>query len=196
MSAANPRPHHVRVYDRPDWKKQCASHAFVIADMLPFVNSPVLSGAIVSGAMLHEPQERQEASSPFTQEKMRYQAKTGSIIYRSKMHPVLKRNFEVFSALDWLAALTAHIPNHGEHLVRYYGWYSNVSRGKRKKAQPDGSTAAAQEVVEVPYRKSACFPRRTFPGPLAPDGQKTITSILRPVSYTNGRRNGGRCFSD
>jgi hypothetical protein len=42
------------------------------------------------------------------------------------MHPVLKRNFEVFSALDWLAALTAHIPNHGEHLVRYYGWYSNV----------------------------------------------------------------------
>jgi hypothetical protein len=59
------------------------------------------------------------------------------------MHPVLKRNFEVLSALDWLAALTAHLPNHGEHLVRYSGWYSNASRGKRKKAQPDGSTAAA-----------------------------------------------------
>ena len=56
---------------------------------------------------------------------MRYQAKTGTIIYRSKMHPVLKRNFEVFSALDWIAALTAHIPNHGEQVVRYYGWYSN-----------------------------------------------------------------------
>jgi hypothetical protein len=64
--------------------------------------------------------------SPFAQEKLRYHAKTGTIIYRSKMHPVLKRNFEVFSALDWLAALTAHIPNHGEHLVRYYGWDSNV----------------------------------------------------------------------
>jgi hypothetical protein len=46
------------------------------------------------------------------------------------MHPVLKRNFEVFSACDWLAALTANIPNAGEHLVQYYGWYSNVSRGK------------------------------------------------------------------
>jgi hypothetical protein len=34
------------------------------------------------------------------------------------MHPTLKRNFEVFSAADWLAALTAHIPNAGEHLVR------------------------------------------------------------------------------
>ena len=88
--------------------------------------------------------------SPFALEKLRYHAKTGTIIYRSKMHPVLKRNFEVFSALDWLAALTAHIPNHGEHLVREYGWDSNVSRGKRKKAQPDGTTAAAQAAAEAP----------------------------------------------
>ena len=73
--------------------------------------------------------------SPFSMEKLRYQAKTGTIIQQSKMHPVLKRNFEVFSACDWLAALTAHIPNAGEHLVRYYGWYSNVSRGKRRRAQ-------------------------------------------------------------
>ena len=73
--------------------------------------------------------------SPFSQEKLRYQAKTRTMICHSKMHPVLKRNFEVFSACDWLAALTAHIPNAGEHLVRYYGWYSNVSRGKRQKAQ-------------------------------------------------------------
>ena len=42
------------------------------------------------------------------------------------MHSVLQRNCEVFSALDWLAALTAHIPNAGEHLVRYYGWDSNI----------------------------------------------------------------------
>jgi len=70
--------------------------------------------------------------SPFSLEKVRYQAKTGTVIYQSKMHPVLKRNFEVFSACDWLAALTAHIPNAGEHLARYYGWYSNVKRGKRR----------------------------------------------------------------
>jgi Putative transposase len=87
--------------------------------------------------------------SPFALEKLRYHAKTGTIIDRSKMHAVLKRNFEVVSALDWLAALTAPIPNHGEQLVRYYGWDSNVSRGKRKKAQPEGPTAAAQGVVEV-----------------------------------------------
>jgi hypothetical protein len=73
--------------------------------------------------------------SPFSLEKLRYQPSSGTIIYHSKMHPVLKRNFEVFSACDWLAALTAHIPNAGEHLVRYYGWYSSVNRGKRRKAE-------------------------------------------------------------
>ena len=78
--------------------------------------------------------------SPFSQEKLHYQAKTGTLVYRSKMDPVFKRNFEVFSALDWLAPLTAHIPNAGEHLLRYYGWYSNASRGKRRKAQGENSS--------------------------------------------------------
>ena len=48
--------------------------------------------------------------SPFSLEKLRYQASTGTIIYQSKMHPVLKRNFEIFSACDWLAALTGSWP--------------------------------------------------------------------------------------
>ena len=86
--------------------------------------------------------------SPFSLEKLRYQARTGTIIYQSKMHPVLKRNFEVFSATDWLAALTAHIPNAGEHLVRYYGWYSNVNRGKRRKAQGE-DPSSIDEYSEV-----------------------------------------------
>ncbi len=66
---------------------------------------------------------------------MRYHAKSHTVIYRTKMHRVLKRNFEVFPVLDWIAAVTAHIPNKGEHLVRYYGWVSNVTRGKHRKAE-------------------------------------------------------------
>ena len=60
--------------------------------------------------------------SPSSQQKMRYQSKSQTVIHRSKMHPVLKRTFEVFPVLGWLAALTARIPNQGEHLVRYHGW--------------------------------------------------------------------------
>ncbi len=78
-------------------------------------------------------------------------------LYRSKMNPNLKRNFDLFPALDWIAENTTHIPNKGEQLaclcvfarrqVRYYGAYSNVSRGKRKKQKVEEEPA---EVTEVP----------------------------------------------
>ncbi len=29
--------------------------------------------------------------------------------------------------------MCSHVPNKGEQMVRYYGYYSNVGRGKRKK---------------------------------------------------------------
>jgi hypothetical protein len=37
-----------------------------------------------------------------------------------------------------LAAMCSHVPNKGEQMVRYYGYYSNVSRGKRQKEDQDG----------------------------------------------------------
>lgn len=44
------------------------------------------------------------------------------MLYRSKTNPNLKRNFALFPVLDWIAEITAHIPNNkGEQLVRYYG---------------------------------------------------------------------------
>ncbi|MBL7174088.1 MAG: hypothetical protein ISS68_14760 [Desulfobacteraceae bacterium] len=36
-----------------------------------------------------------------------------------------------------LAAMCTHVPDKGEQLVRYYGFYSNVSRGRRKKQEQD-----------------------------------------------------------
>lgn len=39
------------------------------------------------------------------------------------------RNYQLFEPLDFLAELVQHIPNKGEHLVRYYGCYSNKARG-------------------------------------------------------------------
>jgi hypothetical protein len=32
---------------------------------------------------------------------------------------------KTFTALEFLARLTSHIPNKGEQIVRYYGYYSN-----------------------------------------------------------------------
>jgi hypothetical protein len=35
-----------------------------------------------------------------------------------------KRNFQVFDPLDFLAEVTQHVPEPGEHLIRYYACLS------------------------------------------------------------------------
>ena len=47
----------------------------------------------------------------FALEKMRYDAKFGMVIYRSKLHATLKRNYQLRSALKWLRLLMNHIPD-------------------------------------------------------------------------------------
>lgn len=65
--------------------------------------------------------------APISQERMLYipasEIPNGSaqVIYTGKNIKIDER----FSALDWLARLVTHIPNSGEQLVRYYGYYSN-----------------------------------------------------------------------
>ncbi len=56
------------------------------------------------------------------------------------------RNFQVFPPLDFLAEVTQHVSEPGEHLIRYYGWSSNTSRGRRAKRQPaaEGPVAPAR----------------------------------------------------
>ena len=73
--------------------------------------------------------------APMSLEKMTYDAATGTVIYRSKMHLGLKRNFQLMPGAQWLELLLRHVPDRYEHLVRYVGWYSNRARGERAKAQ-------------------------------------------------------------
>lgn len=52
----------------------------------------------------------------------------------------------IFQPLDFLAELTQHIPNQGEHLVRYYGFYANKARGLRaKQAAADQTESDARQ---------------------------------------------------
>ena len=64
----------------------------------------------------------------FSQERMTYFQETTQVKNRSKDGSKTK----LFDALEWLAAMCSHVPNKGEQVFRYYGYYSNVSRGKRK----------------------------------------------------------------
>jgi hypothetical protein len=51
----------------------------------------------------------------------------------------VRRNFQVFDALDFIAELTQHIPDARRHLTRYFGFYSNKSRGLRAEANGDAA---------------------------------------------------------
>ncbi|MGH7771856.1 MAG: transposase [Candidatus Binatia bacterium] len=119
--------------------------------------------------------------SPFSQEKMTYWEETKSVLYRAKMKPGAKKNFAIFPVLDWIATLTAHIPNKGEQLVRYYGYYSNVSRGKEKKEKPQLWTRLAG----TPFYRSV--------KPLTLDSRLHITYNAKHAvtrSYSTATRHG------
>jgi hypothetical protein len=88
----------------------------------------------------------------FSQERMTYVPEAGSVIYRSKDGC----NTRLFEAMEWLAAMTSHIPNKGEQMVRYYGYYSNLSRGLRKKTGMDEIIPCMlkPELTDVQFRKN------------------------------------------
>ena len=48
--------------------------------------------------------------NPFSEQKMVYNAENGTVIYRSRMHAKTKRNFEIFTAEEFIAAITQHPP--------------------------------------------------------------------------------------
>jgi hypothetical protein len=96
---------------------------------------------------------------PFSLARMVTVTDDGKVIYRASKGKCLpfpitgnedllagmRRNYEVFDPLDFLAEVTQHIPNKGEHQIRYYGAYSNKSRGMKAKAQKAVAVAVLPE---------------------------------------------------
>ncbi len=103
---------------------------------------------------------------PFSLSRLIKLTEEGKVLYRAVKpsclpFPILgngnlkagaKRNFEVFDPLDFLAEVTQHIPNKGEHQIRYYGFYSNKQRGMRNKKAEKGELPEEQKI------KKKCSP--------------------------------------
>jgi hypothetical protein len=107
----------------------------------------------------------------FSEQKITYIEDTGKVLYRSAMtHGSNKKNFEVFSAEEFIAAITQHIPDKSFQMVRYYGWYSSRSRGERIKAgvfrpgdepaSPEGHPEAI--VLDVSEHQPRRVPSKTW----------------------------------
>ncbi len=85
----------------------------------------------------------------FSLSKLSYVESTGTVIYHSKMsHGTNKKNFQTFSALEFIAAITQHIPDRLMQITRYYGWYSNRMRGDRRKIETAAGEREEQKAKE------------------------------------------------
>jgi len=103
------------------------------------------------------------ARCPFSLERIIKLTPEGRVVYKAEhencrrfpepasasLRPNVNRNFQVFDPLDFLAEITQHIPDAREHTIRYYGWYSNKSRGMRAKTakltEPNGKIQLEDE---------------------------------------------------
>lgn len=62
-----------------------------------------------------------------------------------------------FDPLEFLARLSAHIPNSYESVTRYYGWYSCRARGERKKRESQRQAPTTEPLPERPSPPSSSW---------------------------------------
>ena len=119
----------------------------------------------------------------FSQERMTYVPEEAKVIYQSKACPRPRsgngKEEKTFDALEWLAAMCSHVPNKGEsfdlealdrQMVRYYGHYSNVSRGKNEKTRRgQHDTFRPRTCREPPGRTSTLMWTRYTARAIPPD---------------------------
>jgi len=130
------------------------------------------SGFSVHGGVCVETREdaarlgRYMIRCPLVLDRLHWDAASAEVVYHAK--PRSKKNSRVdavarWDVLDFIARLTQHIPDTSEQLLRYWGFYSNASRGKRLKAprggQPEDQQAADTTTATRPYRPRTSWAR-------------------------------------
>lgn len=109
--------------------------------------------------------------NPFAQGKITFNESTGMVVYKSKMsHSKAeggKKNFVVYPACDFIAAIVQHIPEKRCQMVRYYGWYSNKKRGERRKLEELTATSETETkgTEEIEIMDVSNFKPRRIPTP-------------------------------
>ena len=82
---------------------------------------------------------------PLSLERMRWTEGAREVAYTLKPKEGQPGAQEHLDPLDFLARLLAHVPEPKLHLAHYYGWYSNVSRGRRRKGRDAGPSTASPD---------------------------------------------------
>jgi hypothetical protein len=72
------------------------------------------------------------ARNPLALHRLEYDAKAHRVTYWSDKMDGPTAGAETVDALEFLARVTAHIPDKHQVMTRYYGWYANRPRGERR----------------------------------------------------------------
>jgi hypothetical protein len=93
--------------------------------------------SIESGTRIYDQEARQALSQyivrpPLSLEKIHWDQEQDTVTWKSSPSGYFRGREKHFSALDFIAQLTLHIPPRGRHLVRRYGLYSSRGRGTWK----------------------------------------------------------------
>jgi hypothetical protein len=89
--------------------------------------------------------------NPLSLKKLVYLDGHKAVLYRSRMNPSLGRNFEALDPLEWLARMSDHIPDPGQHRTILYGHYANRTRGACRRDESEWPQTSA----EPPRRRSS-----------------------------------------
>jgi hypothetical protein len=92
--------------------------------------------------------------SPVALERLRRDPATGEVHYLAKEGSGLGPRKHTFERNDFLARLLQHVPEPRLHQVRYYGYYSNVSRARRG-ADAEGSPSSLDGGSQAPKPTAA-----------------------------------------
>ncbi len=122
---------------------------------------------------------------------LEYQSNDATLTYHSDKPTGPTAGSETLDALEFLARVVSHIPNKGQVLQRYYGWYANRTRGIRRRAgaheQPPPPAAEAEsEPPSLPEarRRWAELLRRIFEVDPLQTQPRVIDQILTHLRRT------------
>ncbi len=95
--------------------------------------------------------------SPVSLSRLRFTPGSPEVVYlRKGGHDELEpTEGERVDAMEFVARVLVQIPDGRRHLARYYGFYSNAARGKRKKAAAPAGPPAQARRPRVPRRLMA-----------------------------------------
>ena len=86
--------------------------------------------------------------------RLEYQSDNATVTYHSDKPTGPTAGSETVDVLEFVARVASHIPNKGQVLQRYYGWYASRTRGIRRRAGTEGQQTVYAAPVPVPLREA------------------------------------------